>query len=121
METDVEDDLRRLELRLLQPSVRGNEETLKALLAEDFREFGSSGRVFYRQSIVAALADEVAGEPVPDEVIADFEVVQIGDGAALATYRIARPEPASQSLRSSLWVRREGGWQMLFHQGTRIP
>lgn len=44
---------------------------------------------------------------------------------ALVTYRAARPanasgEAARQTLRSSLWLRRNGRWQIRFHQGTPI-
>jgi hypothetical protein len=41
------------------------------------------------------------------------------------TYRAVRRDESDHSevasLRSSLWVIRDGRWQMLFHQGTRVP
>jgi catechol 2,3-dioxygenase-like lactoylglutathione lyase family enzyme len=46
-------------------------------------------------------------------------------GQLLGLEEIEKPEPlrrqGSESLRSSLWVMRDGRWQMLFHQGTTIP
>jgi hypothetical protein len=48
---------------------------------------------------------------------------ELAPGLALVTYRAIRAAPgalAVQSLRSSIWACRDGRWQMLFHQGTRI-
>ena len=42
----IEQHLRELELELLRPAARRSEESLSSLLAAEFREFGSSGRVF---------------------------------------------------------------------------
>jgi glyoxylase I family protein len=45
----------------------------------------------------------------------DFAVARLGVGVALVTYRSRDPRHAR---RSSIWVRRNGRWQMVFHQGT---
>ena len=39
------DRFRALEQALHRPDVRGSREAVNAILADDFREFGSSGRV----------------------------------------------------------------------------
>ena len=105
-----------LELRLLDPRTRRSRADLEALLADDFVEFGSSGRVFDRESIIAAFASETS---IAFEV-ADFRAVALAPDVVLATYRaIARGVLSSRdSLRSSVWVRRADRWQMIFHQGT---
>ena len=117
--TDRDDSLKALllglELELMDPAVRKDEARVSALLAEDFREFGSSGRVWSRDGILELLAAEEYTAPV----VEGFEIEEIAETTALATYRSVRPNQSS--LRSSLWVWREGRWQMLFHQGTKIP
>jgi hypothetical protein len=55
---DLAAHLFHLEQQLLQPSTRRDATALTSLLAEDFREFGSSGRVYTRQQIIDALATE---------------------------------------------------------------
>jgi len=117
----IEARLRELELELLQPAVRRNPERLASLLAEGFRDFGSSGRIFTRDEVIEALGTE-------SQVhwsISDFRAEVVRDGVALVTYRAVRRGEADQSeaasSRSSLWVMRDGEWQMLFHQGTPIP
>jgi glyoxylase I family protein len=112
-------DLFHLEQQLLQPSTRRDEVALRSLLAEDFREFGSSGRIYTRQQVINALAVEsphtvILSDPLCCQVAADI---------ALLTYRSTGTNAhnvASHALRTSLWVYRDGRWQMIFHQGTPI-
>jgi hypothetical protein len=107
-----------LEQQLLQPSTRRDEVALRSLLAEDFREFGSSGRVYTRQQIIDALATES-----PRTITLSHPLCQqLAENVALLTYRSTRtiPLPPTHALRSSLWIYRENRWQMLFHQGTPI-
>lgn len=104
-----------LETRLLATAVRKQPTTAGALLAEEFREFGKSGRVYGKQQILELLAQE----PEKAIHIEDFEVTLLGETSALTTYRSVSKE--KQARRSSVWVWREGSWLMIFHQGTPIP
>jgi hypothetical protein len=111
-----ERELIRLERSLMEPGVRKSPERLRELLAPDFLEFGSSGRVFDREAIVRELQSES-----PKTVSAtDFEVRLLTPETALLTYRSHRFEEGTSFLRSSIWRHREGRWQMVFHQGTRV-
>ncbi|HEY3703427.1 MAG TPA: nuclear transport factor 2 family protein [Terracidiphilus sp.] len=113
--------LRRLEQSLLDSAVRHDGDRLRQLLAEDFLEFGSSGRIWTRKSIIEMLACETSFQP---PAIEEFQVNFLAEKVALVTYRTVRTEPKTGerlvcSLRSSIWVRHEGEWRMRFHQGTR--
>ena len=113
--------LRKLEEDLLQPEIRKDREAVAALLADDFCEFGSSGKVFSKPEIIQALQTEESSQIS----IADFRVQSLTSGIALVTYRAVEQGEAGReirtSLRSSVWVMRDEEWQMLFHQGTIIP
>ena len=111
--------LRSLEEQLLQPGPRKDAAVLNLLLAEDFREFGSSGRIYTKAEIIATLAEE---SPARLELI-DFDCCLVAATVALVTYRSIRTigGAVSLSLRSSTWIFAGDRWQMLFHQGTRIP
>jgi len=117
----IEGHLRQLEEALLKPETRYDAATLCSLLTEDFCEFGSSGRIFNRQQII----ETIQSERLVHYSIADFHVRLLAQNVALVTYKATgRKESESHdtiSLRSSLWVMREGRWLMLFHQGTKIP
>lgn len=108
-------ELRELEELLLEPNVRKSNRLVE-LLADDFIEFGSSGRVYTKTDLVAVLAAEA---PVA-QTTSDFKVTPLAPDVALLTYRIRRhSQPVVDTLRSSVWKRMNGRWQMVFHQATR--
>jgi hypothetical protein len=112
--------LRACEEALLDAVVRRDRARVAALLADDFREFGSSGRVWPREEILGLLANE-AYLPATME---DFRCAWIAEGVALVTYLTVRIDRESgqtfAALRSSLWTKESGEWRMRFHQGTKI-
>jgi hypothetical protein len=109
-----------LETSLLQSEVRLSEQHLIELLADDFMEFGSSGRVFSKSDIVERLPNDPETEKVQYSV-ENFEVRELAENIVLATYKatkIHEDESEIISLRSSIWRETNGKWQMFFHQGT---
>lgn len=117
-EESLQEHLRELEERLLRPEVRRSPQELAQLLADDFREFGSSGRIFDKEQIIEALQNEEPSELRLEE----FRLVALTLESALATYRATRKAvptgTESHSLRSSVWRKQNGRWQVVFHQGT---
>ena len=114
--TALEELLRQLEERLLEPAVRRDAGAVANLLGDHFREFGSSGRVFNKPRIIEELQEESPPGPV---TLTEFQVMPLAPGIALVTYHADRA--GNRSLRSSVWVLRDDRWQMLFHQGTKVP
>lgn len=109
------DELLDLEQRLLDPSVRVSPQAVVPLLHPDFVEFGSSGRVYTKEKLVQTMLQQTPGVVR----IRDFDVREIAPEAALVTYRTVGAE-GKETRRSSIWVHDGGGWQILFHQGTRV-
>jgi hypothetical protein len=111
---------RELEERFTQPEVRRDRGQVEALLGGDFVMISLSGRTCDR----ALILDLLANEPAARIEMADLAQQTLAPGVALVTYReIRREDPAQPGLasrRSSLWILRDGRWQMIFHQGTRI-
>jgi len=56
------EELRRLEKRLLEPSVRKDPVALRELFAEEFVEIGASGTQYDREAIIAALESETPSQ-----------------------------------------------------------
>jgi hypothetical protein len=110
--------IRQLEERLLQPEFRKSPAEVRALLADDFVEFGVSGRVYDKAAVIEVLRQETPARLT----ISDFRMTLLAQGAVLVTYHAERHiqpgKPPIPSLRSSLWVWRDERWQMIFHQGT---
>jgi len=109
------------ERTLLDPDVRRDRARVAALLAEDFQEFGSSGAVWTRETILNLLQTEDYAPPEME----DFACHSIAEGIALVTYRTVRVDADSGVkalvLRSSIWIEKAGVWRVRFHQGTRVP
>lgn len=109
-----------LETLLVQQSVRSNAGKLSSLLADDFIEFGASGRVWDKASIIEALADEAP----TSRALSEFNATQLAEDVVLLTYRSERIYEETgevvRSLRSSIWCLRSEEWQMNFHQGTLV-
>lgn len=110
------DPLRRLEQRLLEPVVRASPAELAALLADDFVEFGSSGRVFTKREAIASLEHERSAQ----RVLTDFRATPLAPGVVVATHRLETrvDHETRYSLRSSIWGVWDGAWRLVFHQGT---
>jgi hypothetical protein len=117
-ETNIEARLRELEESHLRSEVRSSPESLQALLADEFIEFGSSGRIFDRADVIA----DLPGQPSFKSRIDDFVVRSLSTEVALTTYRLSTWSlsggQARVTLRSSVWVNRTGQWLLVFHQGT---
>jgi len=115
-----ESDLRAvetLERRLLMPSVRRSSEELNSLLADEFVEIGSSGRIWSKDEIV----EELLNSPSCEVEIDSVHARHIAENAVLITYRSWRvgEEHRAVALRSSIWRRRGRSWRLMFHQGTK--
>lgn len=119
------DFFRALEQKLHRPEVRRSPDAVRALLADEFIEFGSSGRVYDKTSIVEALAEESNAEAALVPEVHHFTVQSIAPDVVLVTYRSSRCGTDGMAerttLRSSIWKQIDGRWQMLFHQGTVVP
>ncbi|MGA7158439.1 MAG: DUF4440 domain-containing protein [Acidobacteriaceae bacterium] len=111
--------LRALEASLLTDAVRKDAARVAELLADDFCEFGRSGQVYSKAEVLELLRDEVEMQMAMTE----FACRVVAEDVALVTYRSHRAVQGAEAisaLRSSLWVRRDGRWQIVFHQGTPL-
>ncbi|MDA3937076.1 MAG: DUF4440 domain-containing protein [Actinomycetota bacterium] len=109
-----------LEESLLTAEGRRSPDRLMALIAEDFVEFGSSGRIFGRQDVI----DAAGALPDISTPLQDFTATSLSLTAVLVTYRSTTRRlngETQDALRSSVWTMSNRGWRLLFHQGTLIP
>ena len=113
---ELERTLLNLEKKLLDPEIRSSKNDLCKLLADSFFEFGSSGKVLYKnENINDIQLSEVKMH------LSDFEIHPLSEEIILTTYKIYNELNQQSSLRSSLWKLVDGHWKMHFHQGTKIP
>lgn len=111
------DDLAQLEASLWQAETRFDRTYMEGVLADDFVEFGRSGRRYDRAQALAAEGQRIDAR-LPLE---DFTVSLVSVDVALVTYiSEVRYDEVLRANRSSVWVREEGRWRLRFHQGTPI-
>ncbi|GGE08911.1 hypothetical protein GCM10011571_07770 [Marinithermofilum abyssi] len=108
----LKEHLYQLERQLLQPEIRTSPEEFSKLLADEFFEFGSSGKVWFKKDMVSS------GLTVREMTLHHFEVNVLAPDVVLATYRVVDEARKMNTLRSSIWKQKDGKWQMVFHQGT---
>jgi hypothetical protein len=116
---DVKQTLKGLEQHLLTNASRHDAREVSSLLADEFREFGSSGKTFSKAEII----DRLQSESSVCFSLKDFEAYPVSEQIILVTFRAVKEIvglPPTESLRSSLWVHRDERWQMLFHQAPRF-
>ncbi len=116
---NIKKEIYSLETKLLEPKVRMSKEDLDKLLAEDLKEFGSSGLVYSKKDILERLPSSTSQTSYE---ISDFEINQLSEDVIMANFKTDRIMNGEKStaLRTSLWRKNGNTWQMFFHQGTPI-
>ena len=113
-ESSLKEHLCHLEEKLLKPEIRSSQTELSNLLADNFFEIGSSGRMLYKEKGIGE-----KGIGLVKMTLSDFEIHPLSEEIILTTYRIYDEIKNQHSLRSSIWKFKNGRWQMSFHQGTK--
>nr|WP_289038132.1 DUF4440 domain-containing protein [uncultured Allobacillus sp.] len=108
----LKDQLRRLEETHINIEVRKSKEKLADILADDFFEIGSSGRMFDIEECLRA------GVAITEMEIDHYEIHPLAPDVVLATYFLTDKTRNRNTLRSSIWKWIDGRWQLYFHQGT---
>lgn len=109
-------ELTRLEEAMWRPETRFDLGFQHARFAQDFVEFGRSGRVYTRAEIIRTDAHPIqAALPLPGLAFRELD-----QNTVLLTYNSEAVYDGVQehARRSSIWTRTPSGWVMRFHQGT---
>ena len=120
MEKDLQKTIYDLETTLLKPEIRSSVKDLDLLLADDFMEFGSSGKIYDKKMILERLPKDTEISSVQFEV-SNFQVKALSENVVLATFKTSKISPDNNrltALRASIWRNTNGNWQIIYHQGT---
>lgn len=111
-------ELQMLEERLWIADFRFDLAWMEKILAEDFFEFGRSGRVYSRAQCLDATGVFIdAVIPFPD-----FKARYLSTDIVQTTYTSAVTDNGivEYGNRSSIWIKTSEGWKLKFHQGTPV-
>ena len=99
------------ERELLADRIRQDRYAAAELLHPDFVEFGMSGRIWNRESMLDKLGPLLE---IPE--VETLSCQRVSSDAILHTWKGHTSSGVAN--RSSLWLRTSRGWQLRFHQGT---
>lgn len=109
----------KIETDLLKPEIRKSREKLNEILADNFIEYGSSGLIYDKNTILERLPTEDS----PVYTLYDFEFFILSENIVQTRFKTDRINingARTSSLRNSIWGKINNKWQIFFHQGTPI-
>lgn len=104
-------------LTLERQLMRRTPHEMEQLLADDFYEIGTSGKIYTKQHALDALTDEMLTTELPE--VLNFRIHELSDTLIQAIYDTVEFS-GRRSHRSSLWRKSDDTWQLFFHQGTKF-
>jgi len=111
------EELKNLEESLWKAETRFDLDFQERVFADDFFEFGRSGKVYTRDECLSVNTQEILAK-LPLE---KFKVRKVDESTALVTYiSEVQYDEIEKSNRSSLWTKYGNEWKIRFHQGTPI-
>ncbi len=121
-ELELFDLIKSLEIELHHYSSRKSVSRLTELLHSEFLEIGYSGKTYDFQNTLNSLTNEDTSQHTI--VSQDFEFSLLSPGVIQVRYRTFMEnksgELSKHAKRSSIWVKVERNWQMIFHQATAV-
>ena len=110
--SDSFETVKAMETALASKEVRSDRHRLSELIHDDFQEFGKSGRVYDKTMILNDLPE---WEYIETKLF-DFNCVELAHNVILVRYK--SKVDREHANRSSVWVKENGHWQLIHHQGT---
>lgn len=110
--------LLKLEMSLWIESTRNSNKYMESILHESFYEIGQSGKKWTKSDILAE-------KPLSLETrfpLTELSIKELHDDSYLISYKVEYTvnDLVRKSYRSSIWLKQEDSYQLLFHQGTAI-
>jgi hypothetical protein len=88
------------------------------MTAPTFWEVGASGRRYSRAFVLDLLEERYQNASETTWEVEDFHCQELGENNYLVTYTLHDAERATR--RATIWRRVNGGWQIVYHQGTAV-
>ena len=111
--------LTRFEEELWMAETRFDIPYMRQVMADDFFEFGRSGRVYDLKTILSPPVDPT--QPIAARLPLDnLQIRLIAPDVAQVTYNshVTYDGIVEHGRRSSIWAKVDGRWRLKFHQGT---
>ena len=90
-------------------------QNLNDRIDDEFIEYGKSGEVFDKNSIIEYLNNLDTDRDIK---IVSFKIKNIKEDLLIANYISYEKEIKTKALRTSIWRKKDSDWKLYFHQGT---
>lgn len=110
-------ELKELEEKLWIAEFRFDRAWMENVLAEDFFEFGRSGKTYSRSECLDIDHGDMIDATIP---LPEFVARYIGSDTVQTIYKsiVKYDGETEYGNRSSIWRKTSNGWKLKFHQGT---
>jgi hypothetical protein len=118
LRSDDVEELRKLEEMLWRAETRYDNTLMDKLFAQDFFEFGRSGKRYTRTELMLDPAPSTKIDAVLP--LKNFKARLLSHNVVQLNYvsEVTNGEETQRANRSSIWSMTDSGWQLRFHQGT---
>lgn len=111
----IEQLILKYEMDFFRKEFCDNVQNLKERIHDKFIEFGKSGQVFDKDSIINYLNKLDSDRDIE---IQNFVLRGLKDDVLVANYISNEKETGIKALRTSIWIKEYSDWKLYFHQGT---
>ena len=120
-ENKILDELKSREPIFHHPEKFGKtKQDIENQICDDFWEVGASGNVYTKQDVIETLLERYNNPNYQDIWEAkDFELTTIAPDNYLLTYILIQ-DKTRVTRRSTLWLKNNADWKIIYHQGTVI-
>ena len=116
------DQLRKLEVELHQFDTRSNHSRIDQLIHSSFSEIGYSGTIYSKADILDSLLNDV--KPTYSVWSQDYQFIELAKDLVQIIYKEAQLDAqgilSRHAIRTSIWQKEQGDWQVRFHQATPV-
>ncbi|WP_083098554.1 DUF4440 domain-containing protein [Pseudophaeobacter leonis] len=118
MDQDTYKELKVLEESLWRAETRFDDDVMDKVFAEDFCEFGRSGKIYERNEMLLGQGDTF--EITAALPLRNFRLRALSEDIVQVMYvsEVQHGSEIETGNRSSIWRRESSGWRLCFHQGT---
>jgi hypothetical protein len=115
---NILEDLRRREPIFHRREFGTSRDDLLQMTDEGFWEIGASGKIYTREFVIANMLERYKQPKPHDWPCDDFSISELAENLYQINYILKEPDRTTR--RTTLWRRSDGGWKIVFHQGTVV-
>jgi hypothetical protein len=116
---DILEQLKSREPIFHRPEFGTTRSDFNSMMHPEFWEIGASGRRYSREFVLAELEKRHQNPHEDIWETSDFHCRKLANDIYLLTYTLIQYK-IRKTRRSTIWLRTEVGWKILFHQGTIV-